>query len=112
MESGKKFDAGKDRWDLLPIRPMIEVVKALTHGSKKYDDNNWEQVDNPINRYYAATLRHIAAWRDGEIIDIGKNGSNLHHLAHAICNLIFILSFELKKNSGKATQKESKITEV
>ena len=84
-----KFDNNKLRWDLLPIEEIEEVVKVLTAGSKKYNDNNWMMVvkENP-NRYYAAALRHIISWRKGNKID--KESKN-KTLAHAICCLLFLM---------------------
>lgn len=85
---GMKFDDGKLRWDLLPITEIEEVVKVLTLGAAKYDDDNWKKVADGNNRYYAAALRHITAHRKGEIQDIETGCS---HLSHAICCLIFLL---------------------
>lgn len=84
---GKKFDTGKDRWDLLPMGPVEDVVKILTFGAKKYGPNNWQQLEDAENRYYAAAMRHLAAWRRGEKID---PESTLPHLAHAMTNLVFL----------------------
>jgi hypothetical protein len=96
-KEGMKFDGDKLRWDLLPIAQIEEVVKILTFGAKKYAPNNWQLVDDGIERYYAAVLRHIVAYRKGEIID---SDSNMPHLAHAMCNLMFLLWFtkETKDN--------------
>ena len=41
MEKGLKLDFDKLRWDLLPIECVEEIVRVLTFGAKKYDDNNW-----------------------------------------------------------------------
>jgi len=85
---GIKYDQEKLRYDLLPIEPLEEVVKVLMLGSKKYADNNWMKVEPYEKRYYSAALRHILSWRKGEIVD---KETNLHHIAHAICCLMFIL---------------------
>ena len=86
---GVKHDSGKLRWDLLPIEIIEDVVKILTFGASKYTPENWKGVS--IERYYAALMRHIVAWRKGEITD---TESNVRHLAHAITNLIFIMWLE------------------
>lgn len=93
---GRKDDQEKPRWELLPVRPLLEVVKVLTVGAKKYGDYNWRHVEPFYERYYGALLRHISAWRMGETHD---QETGLHHLAHAICCLIFLL--EGPKNDGK-----------
>lgn len=86
---GIKADTGKDQWNLLPIAPIEQVVKVLTYGANKYAPENWRNVES--ERYVAALFRHIVAWRKGEKFD---KETNLHHLAHAICNLIFLMELE------------------
>jgi hypothetical protein len=93
IAGGKKNDAGKLRWDLLPINQIEEVVKVLTHGSIEYGDENWKLVSNFRNRYYAATMRHLTAWRQGVILD---SKTSLHHTAHAICSLIFLMWHDME----------------
>lgn len=86
---GTKYDQGKLRWDLMP--PEIEeVVKVLTYGASKYDDRNWEKGIN-YGRLIAATLRHLWAWIRGERND---PETGLHHLAHANCDILFLLTYE------------------
>jgi hypothetical protein len=95
-EIGRKFDNDKLRYDLLD--PFFEeaVVDVLTHGAKKYEDNNWKSVEPFYDRYYAALRRHILAWRKGEKID---PDSGRPHLAHALCNIYFLMwkDIEIKK---------------
>lgn len=88
---GKKNDEGKLRYDLLDPEFEEQVVKALTYGAKEYGPNNWQNLEDPINRYYAALRRHLAAWRKGEKVD-PKSG--LNHLAHVAANVMFLLHFE------------------
>lgn len=86
-----KQDAGKPRWDLLPFKPIEEVVDVLTAGAAKYSENGWQQVDNGRERYFAALMRHIVAWREGQTCDPESGKS---HLIHAMCNLIFLYHFD------------------
>jgi hypothetical protein len=88
---GRKDDSGKDRWDLLPLKEIEQIVKVLTHGAGKYGANNWQGISSPIDRYYAAALRHLVAWVGGERLD---KESGLPHLAHAACCLVFLMWFE------------------
>jgi hypothetical protein len=87
---GRKFDGGKPRWSLLPMREMRQVVEILTDGAVKYDDDNWKTV-RPVSRYIDALGRHWDAWREGEVLDDGEGGDHRPHLAHLICNAIFLL---------------------
>jgi hypothetical protein len=85
---GIKHDSGKQRWDLLPWRVVSEVVNVLTYGARKYGADNWKNVGDARNRYFSAAMRHLTAWREGERND---PESGHHHLAHAMCCLIFLL---------------------
>ena len=93
-KNGKKFDGDKPRWDLLPLDSVREIVRVLTYGSNKYSDNNWQSLDKPIDRYYAALMRHIVAWRTGEDVD---PETGIQHLAHAGCCILFLLWFTLRE---------------
>jgi len=94
---GKKHDAEKPRWDLMPLRVLEEVVEVLTLGSKKYSDGNWQRVPNARRRYFAAALRHLTAWQAGEKTD-RESGKN--HLSHAMCCLIFLRWFDDQKTKS------------
>lgn len=96
-DHGVKHDDGKDRWDLLPVGELTDIVKVLTYGARKYSAGQWMSVPDPINRYYAAMMRHIAAWRTGEIVDME---SELPHLAHAGCCLLFLMWFDGQMKKG------------
>ncbi|UXN05240.1 dATP/dGTP diphosphohydrolase domain-containing protein [Bartonella sp. HY761] len=91
--SATKHDSGKPRLDLLPVEPLLQIAKVLAFGAQKYGDHNWRsQTDGGFvwGRLYAATLRHLFAFWNGEDLDAE---SGLPHLAHAACNIIFLLEF-------------------
>lgn len=84
---GRKDDAGKPRWSLIPPRVLGEVLGVLEFGAKRYGVDNWKNVPNSRTRYYDAAMRHITAWWEGE----GRDpDSGMPHLAHAICCLLFL----------------------
>lgn len=85
---GRKDDADKLRWDLLPFNSVEKVVKVLQYGANKYGDFNWFYVKDYKRRYFSACMRHLIAWWKGEKYD---KESGYNHLAHAICCLIFLL---------------------
>lgn len=87
---GVKHDDGKLRYDLIPPEAMRALAAVMTHGAKKYDDNSWQNLfkTNGRQRYTAALIRHIEAWRLGEQND---PESGIHHLGHALANVAFLL---------------------
>ena len=89
--TGRKDDQGKNRLDLIEPEFIEGVGKVLTFGAEKYEENSWQKVDNAENRYYAAAMRHLLAWRKGEKID---PESGLNHLDHVACNIMFLQHFE------------------
>lgn len=89
---GAKHDGGKDPWHLLPWGPVRDIVRVLAYGAKKYAPNNWQEVPQARERYFAAAQRHLLAWwDDGERTDAE---SGLPHLAHAACCLLFLAWFD------------------
>lgn len=97
-DTGRKNDRKdkKDRWELLPLSLMKQVVKVYTFGATKYSDNSWQNLDNGYERYKAALLRHIVAYEEGEQKD---PESGLHPLAHAAWNALAMLYFALRKQN-------------
>ena len=89
--AGKKYDAGKRRWSLLPLKDVEEIVDILEFGAQKYAPDNWKSVPHAKQRYFDAMMRHLMAWWDGESKD---QESGLRHLAHAGCCLMFLMWIE------------------
>ena len=88
---GHKNDQEKNRLDLIEPEFIEGVGKVLTFGADKYEPNNWQKVDDAENRYYAAAMRHLMAWRKGEKTD---PESGISHLFHVACNIMFLQYFE------------------
>jgi hypothetical protein len=88
---GVKYDGGKPQWSLMPWDALTEVVDVLTYGAKKYSPDNWKIVPNARQRYIDAGFRHFTAYAAGE-----KNDSetDMNHLAHAMCCMLFLLAFD------------------
>lgn len=132
MSEGRKERRGKLRYDLMPPRSFEKIVEVLTYGAEKYTvygdctcnlpntghaascqshkvrsrgDNNWKLVDNPIDTYYAAAMRHLQKFRLGESTD---PDSGIHHIAHAITDLIFLLEFEEDRMSREGTKESGR----
>jgi hypothetical protein len=90
-DEGHKFDDNKLRYDLVPPIALEGIVKVLTHGAVKYAPNNWQLVPDAKARYTAALMRHLEAWRKGELVD---PDSGLPHMAHIGCNAMFLAWFD------------------
>ena len=91
-EGGRKFDGGKIRYGLLPPLALKATADVLTFGAEKYEPNNWKHVPDSLNRYFDAAQRHMWAFKEGEQID---SDSDRHHLAHAICCLMFLYEHDI-----------------
>ena len=89
---GRKFDADKPRYDLIPPELDEAVAKILAFGAKKYGDRNWENGFN-WGRASAALQRHMNAWSRGEDKD---PETGMSHLWHAACNITFLIAFEAR----------------
>lgn len=94
-KSGIKYDVGKLKWNLLPLHLLKGTVDVLTQGEEKYGAYNWQELSNPKERYFAASMRHLVSYQQGELSD---PESGCSHLDHAICNLIFLKHFDEDSN--------------
>ena len=88
-EPGKRFDAGKLRFDLIPADWETTLAEVLTRGSLKYSERNWEKGMS-WSRCYAAVRRHLNAFWRGEDLD---KESGLNHLAHVAWGALAILHY-------------------
>jgi hypothetical protein len=106
--SGLKYDGGKIRYSLLPAGAVAEVVQVLEFGARKYAPDNWKHVPDARTRYYDASMRHIDAWWNGERLDAE---TNLPHLAHAVCCLLFLMWFDTQRQLAvSAVHSDAKTT--
>lgn len=88
----KKFDAGKPRMDLIPPIVLRLMADVLEFGTRKYGANNWASGDGlPWSKLYAALQRHLNDWWEGHALD---PETNKPALAHALCQLVFLLASE------------------
>jgi hypothetical protein len=97
-----KADAGKARWGLVPWQAVALLADVVTFGASKYGDESWRNV--AADRYEDALHRHLHAWRMGERND---PESGMHHLAHALCNVAFMLELSLTQVKSAAKRPET-----
>lgn len=89
---GVKFDENKPKFSLMKHDALLEMVSVLTYGAKKYSPDNWKHLPNARERYFDAANRHMWQWFGGEERD---QESGLHHLAHAMSSLMFIIQMDI-----------------
>lgn len=92
VTEGVKYDNNKAPLNLLSNYALEEVSKVLDFGQRKYNAWNWTK-GIAYSRVIAAAKRHIAAWENG--IDLDEE-SKTNHLANAMCNLMFLLDYEVR----------------
>ncbi len=84
------YDAGKPQLALLPLEALTEIAKVFEFGANKYKSmHNWRKGMAWL-KLANSTLRHVNAWIWGETND---KESGLNHLAHAACDLCFLLTY-------------------
>ena len=97
-----KHDEGKYKPSLVSKDIIKGIAEVRQYGIEKYGDpDNWKTVGS--QRYIDALLRHVIEYASGKEND---EESNLSHLAHAACNIMFLMYFdslnqELKKREDQ-----------
>lgn len=90
-----KFDEGKTNWSLMPFEAIEEINKVLEFGAIKYDGWNFAKGHGmSYSRILNSLLRHIFSYMRGEDND---KESGLSHLAHAGCNIVFLIYYSKNK---------------
>jgi hypothetical protein len=88
-EHATKHDEGKIRFDLIPPQPLWDLAEVYTIGEQKYSARNWEK-GLPWGRVFAAVMRHLWAFWNGEDVD---EEDGLSHLAHAAWGCFALLEY-------------------
>jgi hypothetical protein len=94
--TAQKHDQKKAPMELLPTAGLVEIARVLDFGRHKYAAWNWAD-GMAWSRLIGATMRHLSAFNAGEDKD---PESGLSHLAHAGCNLMFLLQY-INSNLGQ-----------
>lgn len=99
-EAGAKLDAGKNRMALMLsgfANALTAIGEVATYGAQKYTPDGWMTVDNGIERYSDAMMRHWFALQRGETID---TESGQHHMAHFAWNVLAVLELMEREQKG------------
>lgn len=91
------------RHDLVPGYPIHKMAEVFGFGTKKYADRNWE-MGYDWGKSYAAAMRHLLAFWNGEDND---SESSLPHLAHAMWHMAVLMEFQ---RNGLGTDTRSDVT--
>lgn len=83
---GKRFNTGKTKWSLLDLDSLVGVVEVFQFGVQKYGLNDWKK-GLKVTETLESSIRHIHSFLNKEDIDLE---SGLHHIDHAITNLIMV----------------------
>lgn len=74
-----KADLGKTDYTLVPPKIIAAIARSRMHGVAKYGRSSW--VDVEPERYIAAMMRHLEAYRNGELIDPDSGEAHLGAVA-------------------------------
>jgi hypothetical protein len=88
-ELGDHFDTGKAPLALLPRFSLEATADVVGFGAQKYAMHNWRKGISWTS-IMSSALRHLLAFNDGEDLD---KESGLSHLAHALCDIMFLLEY-------------------
>lgn len=91
-----KLDKSKPKMSLLYSSALFEMARVREKALEKYPNKeDWRSTKDI--RHYDAAFRHIFASMNGEIKD---PESGFDHLAHAMCNLMFLIEKRTDSEAG------------
>lgn len=85
-----RANGGKVSFSMVPLHLLYGCARVLVWGTRKYAAWNWAKGGKWSTPFDCA-MRHLFKWWFfGEECD---QESGLHHLDHAICNLLFLIHY-------------------
>jgi hypothetical protein len=78
-----------ERYDLIPVYPLMEVARHYGIGVVKYGHRNWEK-GYQWSLSYAAMQRHANQFWSGEDYD---SDSGTHHLAAVVFHALALMEY-------------------
>jgi hypothetical protein len=98
-----KQTKGKPDFTLIPTRAMKGVVEVRQFGVEKYPASGrdgWVKVNDAKKTFLAAAYRHLIAMIENGIDSVADD-SQLMHVDHCACNLLFISELIRKERENK-----------
>jgi len=80
----------KPRMETIPSSSLVALGVQMGHGADKYGAFNWRDEAVSISTYIGAMRRHIAAYADGEDLDVDSPYGSTHVAAIMACAAILI----------------------
>jgi hypothetical protein len=94
------------RYDLLPVPGLAAIAECFAFGAEKYADHNWRKRYE-WGKSYAALMRHMTAFWNGETYD---PESGLPHLSHAGFHILVLLTWLIE--DGEASEFDDRYRRV
>ena len=86
---GRKDDAGKLRFDLIPPLALFRLAEVFTIGARHYSDRNWERGLR-WGKVFGAMMRHAWKWWWGWT----RDPEGQHHLASVMWGAAVLMEYE------------------
>lgn len=86
------FPTKKVDMTLLPFDALSEVAKVMQFGCTKHGRGSWKTLNYDYQYLLAKTYRHLGDWGMGKDKD---DESDVTQLAHAACNIMFLIYYQL-----------------
>jgi len=83
-----RYGVAKPSMATVPPVALVHLMLAMGNGADKYGRMNWRETSVLSSIYYAAAMRHLMAWFDGQELDAD---SGVHHLGHVMACCAIIL---------------------
>jgi hypothetical protein len=89
----------KVRWAFPVWGALQAVFRVLTDGAAVHPDppGSMEALQVPADDHWDAAMRHLVAWRRGELVDESGHLA----LAHAAARVLLLLAREMEVRDGK-----------
>ena len=100
-ESGAMKGSKEERYDLVPVEPLRALAVHYSKGAQKYEPNNWKK-GFMWSLSYAALMRHLQLWWEGETYD---QETGTHHMIAVAWHAFALMWFE---TNGKGTDDRPK----
>ena len=108
-KTGKTYSYYELFWNVVntfkinEVDALVGIRKILEHGAKKYGRESWKSLPDAQQRYFAAYMRHRFDSEGNELPEnhIDKD-SGLPSIHHALCNIVFLLWFEIQEDQKPA----------